>query len=270
MYPKKTISYSYEEEDIIEYHKEINKSPNGPRRSSRILEKKFIKKMKELNQSYEEIETSSEAESDTSIIYDDFEGKKSSHEKPIIMFTGFDQKNYLQLYEKEIKELGGEIENDKIEKVTHLISNGLKKTAKLLSAICVSTPYILTMDWIKKSLKHKKFLNEDDYYLNDKGANFSLKESLKRSSEKKIFKNLTFYITPNILPSKTMIIKVIEHGGGKIVEKTNGVDNIYVISCNDDQNICKSLHIEKDKIFTVEFIVQSILHQELQFKYPLF
>lgn len=271
MYPKKNHSYSYEEDDIIEFQKEVIYSSDGPRRSGRIMQKRVVSKMREeLSRSYEEIEDSSDNESDSSIIYDEFEDKESSHQKPVIMFTGFDNKNYQQ-YQKDLEKLGAIIEHEDILNVTHLISNGLKRTSKLLSAICVSTPYILSLEWVKKSIRHKKLIYEDDYFINDKHSDFSLKESLKRSSEKKIFKDLKFYITPNILPSKSMIMKVIQYGGGEIVETINSRGNIYVISCQEDEKLCKEiLNVEKDHFFNVEFIVQSILHQELQYKNLLF
>ena len=54
--------------------------------------------------------------------------------------------------------------------------------------------------------------------INEKEFAFSLEESLNRSRQKKLLENLTFIITVNVFPSRTVLSRIITSAGGKVIK----------------------------------------------------
>jgi hypothetical protein len=199
----------------------------------------------------------------------DIEESASQFSKPIIMFTGIPN---FEKYEKPIKKLGGKIETENISKVTHLISENIKRTSKFLCAISNGCNYFLTLEWLENSIEKKFFVDETFYFIEDieteSKYDFLLKYSISFSSQKKLFDGFKFFITPNAFPDIFELKKIITYAGGKTILEKNQVTSemihLIVISSHQDKDFCRKLpFLPRLNFHTSEFILDSVLKQQM-------
>jgi len=168
-----------------------------------------------------------------------------------------------------LEQLGATITQQASE-CTHLVSDGMARTIKFMSAINVCE-YVLTTDWIKDSYKARKWLTESKYELHDDRIEneygFILNETLKKrkSMKQKLFHDLSFIITPNTKPTPKDLESIITIAGGTVVQTIS--QKCIVISCMEDEKLFNE-YIQKypslsSKIFTTEFIMTAVLVQEI-------
>jgi hypothetical protein len=170
-----------------------------------------------------------------------------------------------------------------IKKCTHLITKSVLRTEKFLSAItCGTVTYIVTLDWVRDSVKQGKLLPEKDYLLNDEAAealyDFTLAESLRRSKERNLLQGIFVYITskqPNAV-GVDVLGRLVTLAGGKVLPNLSTKrlselkDRILIISSEDDKDIWTPLktymlqhHHKELDVYSAEFLLRSLLKQEL-------
>ncbi|OLY84762.1 BRCT-containing protein 1 [Smittium mucronatum] len=158
--------------------------------------------------------------------------------------------------EKKIINMGGNLVNV-VKNATHLVSNGVKRTAKFLEALNSGKIYIVSMQWLRHSILLKSWIdlssdlpskevislckkigtvNQDmdlntlsknnwvwmlGYGINDpeleQKYNFVLKDSIEKSHRAQLFNNIIVYSTPNVKPSMDVLRGIVESGGGLLV-----------------------------------------------------
>ncbi|OMJ26355.1 BRCT-containing protein 1 [Smittium culicis] len=179
--------------------------------------------------------------------------KKKPSQRISILFT---QGKPTISEEKKIMLMGGALASD-TQNATHLISSGVKRTAKFLEALNSGKIHIVTMQWLKHSISLKSWIdlssdsppenlislckklsiidNNSDlsslsnnswvwtlgYGVSDPESelkfNFSLRESISKSRAKKLFSDIIVFATPSVQPSIDTLRKIVESGGGKLV-----------------------------------------------------
>ena len=96
----------------------------------------------------------------------------------------------------------------------------IAKTEKFLMGISLCK-HVIHYDWLSSSYTAGRMLDESYFplkdRLNEKEFAFSLEESLNRSRQKKLLENLTFIITVNVFPSRTVLSRIITSAGGKVI-----------------------------------------------------
>lgn len=96
--------------------------------------------------------------------------------------------NIIFHFTQSILKLGGQI-TEKGSDCTHIVLPRVTRTVKLLSGISVCG-YIVTPDWVEKSLLAGKFLDESAFELQDKDAEelfgMNIANSLNRAQTKKL------------------------------------------------------------------------------------
>lgn len=83
---------------------------------------------------------------------------------PKIMFTKFDSDQF----DRDIIQLGGIIEQSP-EAASVLVSENVRRTCKFMCAMIRGIP-IVTPEWIRQSIKAKKFIAVDHYIVRDMAA----------------------------------------------------------------------------------------------------
>jgi hypothetical protein len=201
---------------------------------------------------------------------------KLNHEKneedieiPKIAFTGIDDH-----YFKIVKDLGGIVE-ESWENCTHLVTDKIRRTVKFLCVLATGKK-IVSLNWIKASKKSGKFLDPSKYILKDAASEkkwkFSIKNSLNTAFENKdhpLFKDLTFYMTPNTKPPYHEMETIINAAGGTLINELpkEKIDDIIILSCPDDEQLCETLVKQGyDNIHSNEFILSGILKQVVDYK----
>ncbi|KAI9597717.1 BRCT domain-containing protein [Syncephalis fuscata] len=124
-------------------------------------------------------------------------------------------------------DLGGKVVTDP-RQCTHLMAKSAARTEKFLSALARACP-IVTHAWLTNSIREKRFLDVNDYALQDTKAEemhgFRLSESLKRAAKQPLFTNQTFVITTNVHPDAPTLARVVAIAGGN-VKLLNGTDKV--------------------------------------------
>ncbi|XP_076258248.1 mutator 2 [Rhynchophorus ferrugineus] len=191
--------------------------------------------------------------------------RAARRQKPKVVFTMMDSPQMESL----IRQLGGSV-IDSVNSCTVLVTEHIKRSQKLLCAVGLGKP-ICSPQWIVESKKSHEFLDPWDYILQDPEAeakwNFSLKESLMKSREKKLLKNHYFLI--QVTTAVDVLKGAIEACGGKCITKIPNapLSNTFVISSMENQSKHKRILKQHPdvKVLAAEAIFDGVLRQELRF-----
>lgn len=173
----------------------------------------------------------------------------------MVRFSGFDSSDA----SKAVLKLGGGLANNNRE-ATHLVMPTLMRTPKLLCCLPF-VKFIVSPAWIQESMQQGQFVNEQPYLLKDseleRKMNLDFSKLLATPFRDQLFKGKTFYITPSVVPSRSLLRDIIECSGGKVAaqpksmkavsEMTQKDQNAYVvISCSTDFHLLTD--VMKNKI----------------------
>lgn len=156
----------------------------------------------------------------------------------------------------------------------------LTRTIKLLYCLCI-VKYISSSKWLVESAKAGKFLSPDDYKIDNSDFDDNFKcdiyKSLESIQRNKLFSGKTFYLTPSVVPSVKVLVKLIELCGGEIekvrrssvrIQETSKThpDAYIILSCINDlhllADICRPNKTNRI-ICTTEYVMKSIMTQSI-------
>lgn len=120
------------------------------------------------------------------------------------------------------------------------------------------------------------FLDYEEFLVKDpEGENkfgFSLKESLKKANNKRVFEGMGIYLSKGIIPEPEKCRDIVECGGGQILREfpTKKRDNCSrtVIVCKKEDISNRVTKAKKNfvEVVDVEWILSGVVKQELDFK----
>ncbi|XP_057378838.1 PAX-interacting protein 1-like isoform X2 [Daphnia carinata] len=190
----------------------------------------------------------------------------------VIRFSGFDSSEV----SKAALKLGAGVAHNNRE-ATHLVMPTFMRTPKLLC--CLPTvKFILSPRWIHESAQQGKLLDEQPYLLKDtdleRKMDIDLLKLLSLPQRDQLFKGKIFYITPSVVPSRSVLRDIIENSGGQVVaqpksmkmisELMNKDENSYiVISCATDFHLLNDVMKSKIGIYSSEFVLSAVLKQAI-------
>lgn len=194
--------------------------------------------------------------------------------KPNVMFAGFvtDDEEILKMI---LYLLGGKLASQNFEP-THLVLNKCKTSLEFF--ICLPTvKYIVNANWLRDSHSNSQLQDEKQYlieHLQDKYMGLChVPTILHQYRCRKLFRFLSFFITPGITnPPVHHLEKIISSAGG-ILEKTRrSLESIketpafsyFIISCPEEHNLYDDLLDIPNVVYLAEFITCSLLAQKLQ------
>uniref|UniRef100_A0A131Z066 PAX-interacting protein 1 n=1 Tax=Rhipicephalus appendiculatus TaxID=34631 RepID=A0A131Z066_RHIAP len=190
---------------------------------------------------------------------------------PQVLLTGLKDVEDLK---KAVLQLGGALAKSPKE-CTHLVTNRIQRTVKLLSAFGTAK-FVVTPRWIKDSIANNGFVEERPYQVDDPDAEktfgFSLDQVLQRTDRTPLFKGMIFFITPGVYPSPPILKEIVECSGGMVYLKkrpslkqvtsvTQGGTKFIVISCDNDLHLCRDYMSKNINIYSAEFILTGVLRQ---------
>ncbi|EQC38666.1 hypothetical protein SDRG_04362 [Saprolegnia diclina VS20] len=141
-----------------------------------------------------------------------------------IVLTGIEPTDAIM---RKIRAIKGAVFEDDVTKGTHLVSNELKRTVKLLCGISCCL-HILDEAWLRASAKMRRPANEIEFSLRDaeKEAKwgFELEHTMydcSLASRQSFLAAHTFYITPHgdVKPPSTELEKIVRLAGGRVLAK---------------------------------------------------
>ncbi|XP_071723095.1 uncharacterized protein [Rutidosis leptorrhynchoides] len=157
---------------------------------------------------------------------------------------------------------------------THFIVDRFVRTRNMLEAIALGKP-VVTPLWLNSCGEAGCLIDEKNYILRDvkkeKEIGFSLPLSLAQANQHPLLKGKTVFITPNIKPDKEMIISLIRIVHGQVLEHNEMplgnnlriLDDLLVLSCEEDRAICEPLLSKGVAVYTSELLLNGIIVQKL-------
>ncbi|XP_037899495.1 PAX-interacting protein 1-like [Glossina fuscipes] len=155
------------------------------------------------------------------------------------------------------------------------------RTCKLIQAVC-HVDFVVKSQWLVDSAKAGKFLPAEPYKIDcipvDENLKFPLEKVLNSTIRSTLFAGKYFYVTPDVFPARSEIVRMIESSGGKVEEKrrtaqaiadiyTQALDSYIIVTCPNDMHLCTDLirfGNPKCLIVSTEFVMSSILKQSLE------
>ncbi|KAM0745911.1 hypothetical protein T439DRAFT_384532 [Meredithblackwellia eburnea MCA 4105] len=201
---------------------------------------------------------------------------RAGPKKVRILVTGLglasDSEHMIQ-WVTQMAKLGAKFTEEPKE-VTHLVVKGISRTEKFLCSLA-NAPFIVTKEWINSSIKSGELLDEQPFLLKDvakeREIGDTLARILQRAKARPLFKGITIYLTPSILPNVLTIRRVIECGGGTVSTASFGRQeedsSSFVVSCPKDRNKWEKYASKGNPVFSVEAVFQSVVHQEIRFQH---
>ncbi|KAL6188652.1 hypothetical protein ACLB2K_040043 [Fragaria x ananassa] len=163
---------------------------------------------------------------------------------------------------------------------THFIADQFVRTRNMLEAIAFGKP-VVTHLWLESCGQANRFIDEKTYILRDskkeKEFGFSMPASLARACQYpllKILQDRKVFITPSTKPGKETISSLVKAVNGQAVERigrfaltANQIpDNLLVISCEEDYEICVPLLEKGAAVYSSELVLNGIVTQRLEFE----
>lgn len=159
----------------------------------------------------------------------------------------------------------------------------LARTNKLLYSICRGV-HILPESWLKDSEKANQFLDEINYTFDTKNFNSYYKcdfnQTLNTKNRNKLFEGKYFFVTPSVIPSRKIVVELIEHCGGVVervrrnlvqIEGTNANSpySYIIITHANDLHLIGDLFKNKNQkiramVCNAELIFSAILKQTFE------
>ncbi|KAE9532132.1 hypothetical protein AGLY_010334 [Aphis glycines] len=193
--------------------------------------------------------------------------------KPSVLFSGFstDDREILKMI---LYLLGGKLASRQFDP-THLVLN--KPKVSLDFFICLPTvKYVVNANWLKDSHSNLELQDEKQYlieHLQDKNMGLChVPTILNQYRCHKLFRFISFFITPGITyPPIHHLEKIISSAGG-ILEKTRrSLESIkgtpalsyFIISCPEEHKLYDDLSHIPNVVYLPEFITCSLLEQKV-------
>jgi len=194
----------------------------------------------------------------------------------VVVFTGVGNISKLS---KIVEDLGGVVHED-VWLATHLVASRICRTEKFLCSLNTRpAPHILSPSWIYASQKANQFVGEEDHQLADllseREFGFSLAASLqiaRQSLAPRVFLRKHFFIGENTFPDHDFLSYIVRVAGGSVLldfpsrytmQKYADVQSIYFIFPHKKAPLKYAKLISKDSIKDEEFIIKSILRQQI-------
>lgn len=203
--------------------------------------------------------------------------KRNSNQIKIMFSNIEDQDTYIPI----IYQLKAELSKN-IKFCTHLITCvPLKRTKKFFAAIRYAK-YIVTVDWLKDSIKAAKLIDEKPYLFRDveseKLWKFNLQDSMKKSIKHGAFNGVNCFLSPitaSLENEHQGIREIIKNAGGNVVNElkkpvSGTMSGFYVIITTKEEadEMVKTYSSYSHNLYFVdkEFVFLSILRQNMCFE----
>uniref|UniRef100_A0A8I6XUF6 BRCT domain-containing protein n=2 Tax=Hordeum vulgare subsp. vulgare TaxID=112509 RepID=A0A8I6XUF6_HORVV len=168
-----------------------------------------------------------------------------------------------------------------ISKATHFVAEKFARTMNMLEAMAMGIP-VVTPSWLECCGEARCFIDEKKYIMRDtkkeKELRFSMSVSLSQACKKPLLEGRRVLITRNAKPSKELLTCLVVAAGGKLLQrvtvsmmKNKNFEGGFVISCEQDCNICLPFIKNGLGVFDSELLLNGIVIQKLEFeRYRLF
>lgn len=179
--------------------------------------------------------------------------------------------------QKKILARFGALVASSMSEATHFITDEFVRTRNMLEAIAFGKP-VVTHLWLESCGQANCFIDERNYILRDarkeKEFGFSMPVSLSRACQHPLLQGLRVFITPNTKPGKEILGSLVKAVHGLAVERLGRSawkderlpDDILVLSCEEDYEICVPFLEKGAAVYSSELLLNGIVIQRLDYE----
>ncbi|KAL3505799.1 hypothetical protein ACH5RR_031181 [Cinchona calisaya] len=179
--------------------------------------------------------------------------------------------------QKKILARLGASEASSISNATHFITDEFVRTRNMLESIAFGKP-IVTHLWLESCGQANCFIDERNYILRDakkeKEFGFSMPVTLARACQHPLLQGQRVLITPNTKPGKGILGSLVKAVHGLAVERLGRSalkderlpDDILVLSCEEDYDICVPFLEKGAAVYSSELLLNGIVTQRLDYE----
>lgn len=158
---------------------------------------------------------------------------------------------------------------------THFIADKFTRTKNMLEIMALGK-LVVTHLWLESCGQASCFIGEKNYILRDvkkeKEIGFNMPVSLAQARQKPLLKGKRVYLTPHIKPDKEVVASLVTAVHGQVVDESqicadkndNILDNLLILSCEDDYAICHHFLKRGIPVYSSELLLNGIVIQKLE------
>ncbi|XP_031486065.1 uncharacterized protein LOC116254670 isoform X2 [Nymphaea colorata] len=153
---------------------------------------------------------------------------------------------------------------------THFVTDKFVRTRNMLESMALGKP-VVTPSWLESCGQACCFIDEKKYILRDakkeREIGFNMASSLVHAGQKPLLQDHRVLVTQNVKPSKELIITLVKAAHGLVIERVgrSPIEDLLIISCEEDRSICIPLLEKGARAYSSELILNGIVIQKLEF-----
>ncbi|KAL6571554.1 hypothetical protein OROHE_003197 [Orobanche hederae] len=193
-----------------------------------------------------------------------------------VLFSQHLDEDVVKQQKKILARLGGAAATF-MSDATHFVADEFVRTRNMLEAIASGKP-VVTHLWLESCGQASCIIDEKNYILRDsrkeREYGFSLPVSLSRSCQYPLLQGQKVLVTPNTKPGKDILSSLVKavHGlavervGRSVLKDEKLPDDLLILSCEEDYNICVPFLEKGGAIYSSELLLNGIVKQKLEFE----
>ncbi|KAL3641957.1 hypothetical protein CASFOL_012772 [Castilleja foliolosa] len=217
-----------------------------------------------------------------------------------VLFSQHLDEDVVKHQKKVLAKLGGAVATF-MSDATHFVAEEFMRTRNMLEAIASGKP-VVTRLWLESCGQASCLIDEKNYILRDsrkeKEIGFCLPDSLSRASQYPILQGQKVFVTPNTKPGKDILTNLVKmvHGlvevaghssvqlfddvsslvssientiervGRSIFNDEKLPDDLLILSCEEDYDVCVPFLEKGGAIYSSELLLNGIVKQKLEFE----
>jgi len=147
--------------------------------------------------------------------------------------------NSKTIIKRATQELGAEIV-DEVTPETYVVCEANNRTESILRALAQGS-WIVTLPWIRNSLKNKKWLDPIGYEATRFHCGARSSREAKESNKPRLFENIKFYLSEHTELSHNSVAEILKFAGGLVVDELTA-DVGYYVTADDETFEAKPEH----------------------------
>ncbi|KAK9146824.1 hypothetical protein Sjap_006727 [Stephania japonica] len=204
----------------------------------------------------------------------EFRKRKDMVSARVLLSNHLDE-DIIKQQKKILGRLGASVASSASE-ATHFVADNFVRTRNMLEAIAHGKP-VVTHLWLESCGQASCFIDEKRYILRDvkkeKEMGFSMPVSLARACMSSLLQGKRVVITPNVKPSKDVVVRLVRAVQGQAVERIGRSlmkdeevpDDLLVLSCEEDYAICVPFLEKGAMVYSSELLLNGIVIQKLEY-----
>ncbi|KAL3819743.1 hypothetical protein ACJIZ3_005648 [Penstemon smallii] len=211
------------------------------------------------------------------ITNEDFNRPDDSSTAIRIMLMNIADENKKSNLTKIIEDLGGVVTSDGSVS-THVVTGKVRMTSNFCTALC-SGSWVISPGWLKESFKKGRFVDEMQCILKDEDYEAKYRTELKyavlraKKSPNALLNGLDIWLATHVQPPARTLSAIVKSAGGNVIcsrSEINDTSKTIFVACEEDMEEARSAVELGIWTFSVDWLMNCIMRQELDLEAPQF